>query len=77
MSGPNLMGSGLFGGFMDPRMRKDMQQRRKMMPFSAVNPQKAPGVPLPGAGGNPALQVRPTSTTSPRGSIFSRFGNGF
>ncbi len=83
MAGPNLNGTSLFGGFIDPMLRKDMQQRRKLMPMTqALNPQKV-DARLPGAFGtnsSPFGVPRGTSPTgaAPRsGSIFSRFGNGY
>lgn len=77
MAGPNLNGTNLFGGFVDPMRRKDMQQRRKFMAMNqALSPGRKTDTTIPGFSG-----ARSTDYGTPRGSgrpsIFTRFGNGY
>lgn len=72
MAGPNLNGTSLFGGFINPGDRKEMQSRRKMLPLTqALSPARKTNTVLPGFGGG-----RMPDYGVPR-SIFTRFGNGY
>ena len=72
MAGPNLNGTSLFAGFIDPGNRKEMQNRRKMLPLTQVlSPARKTDTTLPGFGGG-----RSTGYGGPR-SIFTRFGNAY
>lgn len=88
MPGPNLTGTGVFGGFINPMYRKYMRSSREAMPLSmALTPQRA-GVP--GKYGMPTNDSPITSQRedvqqgAPRNvkpktgstSIFTRFGYG-
>jgi hypothetical protein len=76
MPGPNLTGTGLFGGFLDPAMRKYMQQRRTFMGTpvgEALTPQRAGNTSARGLMDGIGPRA---SAQSGMGSLFARFQSG-